>query len=62
MVNLESHQVAQCFVFGNGKQTSIIRFFYYPSKQNSEAFKVDNLEGFMKRKFCKAQFKIREQL
>lgn len=59
---LESHQVAQGFVLNGGKQSSVIRFFYSPGKQNSEAFKIDNLEGFMKRRFGKGQFKVREQV
>jgi hypothetical protein len=61
LTNLESHQIAQSFIFGSGKHTSIIRFIYHPKKQNSRAFKIDNLETFMKRRFCKAQFKIRER-
>jgi len=35
VINIESHQITQGYVLGNGKQTSIIRFFYYPKKQNS---------------------------
>jgi hypothetical protein len=47
-------------VWGCGKQASVIRFFHFPEKQNSQAFKIDNQEGFMKRRFGKGQFKVRE--
>jgi len=43
IINLEMNQIAQCFILGSGKQASIIRFFYFPGKQNSEAFKIDNV-------------------
>jgi hypothetical protein len=59
MVNLEANQVAQCFVWGCGKQASVIRFFHFTEKQNSQAFKIDNQQGFMRRRFGKGQFKVR---
>lgn len=59
MTTIESHQIAQGFILNSGKQSSIIRFFYYPNKHNSEAFKIDNIEGFMKRRYEKSQFKVR---
>ncbi len=57
--NIEVNQIAQCFIYGNSKNVSIIRFFYYPKKENSQAFKIDNNETFLKKRFSKSLWKVR---
>jgi hypothetical protein len=58
--NLETHQISQCFIYGNQKNVSIIRFFYFPNKHNSEAFKIENNESFTKKRISKSLFMVRE--
>ena len=59
ILHIESNQIAQSFIWGSSKQVSMIRFFYFHNKKNREAYQIDNYEGTIKKRFGKAQFKIK---
>ena len=61
LTHFETHFLAQSYIWGSGQRASIIRFSYHPARQNSEAYKLDNVESMLKRRFGKGQFKVRDQ-
>lgn len=60
MPNIDMNHVAQSYVYSAYKTTSMIRFFYFPNKHNSVAYKIDNNDRLVQRRTSKKHWRINE--